>query len=232
MDRLQAIDHFQYNRDTEDNYDESPLPELVSEPKRNKASDKGISDNGKDIQATPLKPLEISRQFEQDIYGTENKPMVETQLTSNLPHRVSIDQEDQNLVEDEYNLKKSYSDRKINNLGENELIRESKTFEVGNNKLNMINVQKEEDFNEDFLPEIHDSYALERKNETIMPEAEEEEAPKFKFPEGKCSKVLFIIFFPIHVLMHYCLPKIRYKPSLSKILITCIFLFVLQVIFA
>lgn len=44
---------------------------------------------------------------------------------------------------------------------------------------------------------------------------------KFVMPEGFCAKILFISFFPVHVLTYYCMPNIRYKPNLSKVIFFC-----------
>lgn len=55
---------------------------------------------------------------------------------------------------------------------------------------------------------------------------------KFEMPEGGLQKVLFIIFFPVNLLAYFLLPNIRIKPNLSKVLITCMALLVLQVLFA
>lgn len=219
------------------NYNESPLPELPPDVKRIKGS-KSVSDAGlvrshREIQATPIRPSNFSPRYD-PIQGTENKPMMDahTPLSDqNIPIRQSMDQEDQNLVEENLRYQKSHqSDRNINKPGENMMIKESKTFDNGLNKLAFENDQY---MNEDFLPDDDVSNSLKKQRQTVYNKDDgEEEAPKLKFPESKCAKVLFIIFFPVHLIMHFCLPNIRYKPSLSKILITCIFLFVLQVLFA
>jgi hypothetical protein len=44
---------------------------------------------------------------------------------------------------------------------------------------------------------------------------------KFVMPEGFCAKILFVAFFPVHVLTYYCMPNIRYKPNLSKVIFFC-----------
>lgn len=58
------------------------------------------------------------------------------------------------------------------------------------------------------------------------------DSEKLKMPEGRCARTLFVIFFPIHVLAYYCIPNIRIKPNLSKVLLTCITLLLLQIVFA
>jgi hypothetical protein len=45
---------------------------------------------------------------------------------------------------------------------------------------------------------------------------------KFRMPNGFCAKVFFVAFFPVHVLTYYCMPNIRYKPNLSKV-IFCVY---------
>jgi len=61
---------------------------------------------------------------------------------------------------------------------------------------------------------------------------QEEKENNFRMPEGRCTKFFFVIFYPVHVLTFFCLPNIRYKPNLSKVLLNCITLLLLQIFFA
>jgi hypothetical protein len=47
-----------------------------------------------------------------------------------------------------------------------------------------------------------------------------EKKDKFKMPDSRFGRVLFIIFFPIHALAFYCIPNIRNRPNLSKVKIS------------
>ena len=49
------------------------------------------------------------------------------------------------------------------------------------------------------------------------PTFSEEGKDTFKMPESRMGRVLFFIFFPIHVCAFYCIPNIRNKPNLSKV---------------
>lgn len=235
-EKLRTANNYQFNRQTDLENDESPLGEAPNRILNSK--DQSIRQSTRNFisnkpKYTPVKPTIDTTDY---VNMGNDKPII-NQDTPKSNEEIALsktplsNQEAENFIHPE--LIKQKSSQSMNNFDratDNQYMMEHKSYDVAATKMKQPKKNAGENFNEDCMPDGYNEW--DKNPNDINEEEEDDRKPKLQMPKGKCERILFIIFFPIHIITYYCLPNIRYKPSLSKIQITCIFLFVLQVLFA